>query len=264
MGIVNVTPDSFSDGGRFFDIPTAIEHARQLIAAGADLLDIGGESTRPSSHGVAVEDELKRVLPVIEEIRRTSGIPISIDTTKAEVARQALAAGADIINDVSALRFDARMVELAAASGAPLILMHMQGTPQDMQADPRYASLFSEIVAFLENRIQFATERGVARAQILVDPGIGFGKRVAHNLQIVRDLHAFRVLDRPLVLGASRKRFIGAILERPVEDREVGSAVVHSFGIAAGAHILRVHDVAFHRQVALLGDALRAGAWPEP
>ncbi len=257
MGVVNVTPDSFSDGGHFLEAGAATRQAQQLIADGADLLDIGGESTRPFAEPVLLDEELQRVIPLIEAIRKYSEIPISIDTTKAEVARQALAAGADIINDVSALRNDADLAEVAATSGAPLILMHMQGTPRTMQVSPHYDSLFSEIIAFLEERIQFAVQHGVSRDQIIVDPGIGFGKTVAHNLGLVRDLERFQALNHPLMLGTSRKRFIGTILDRPVDDREVGTAVVHSFAIAAGVHVLRVHDVAFHRQVALMGDALR-------
>jgi len=257
MGILNVTPDSFSDGGKFFGFHDAMQQAMEMIVAGVDLLDIGGESTRPFSDPVSPDEELERVIPLIESIRESSDIPISIDTTKAEVARQALAAGADIINDVSSLCFDEEMVEVAAGSGAPLILMHMQGTPKTMQQEPAYDSLFSEIVAFLEERIRFATEHGVDRRQIIVDPGIGFGKNVTHNLLIIRNLEAFHCLDRPILLGASRKRFIGSILDRPVEDRETGTAVANSFGIAAGAHIIRVHDVPLHLQVVAMADALR-------
>jgi len=257
MGILNVTPDSFSDAGAFFDRERAIQRALEMIAEGAELLDIGGESTRPGSEPVSAEVELERVLPVIEAIRRESDIPLSIDTTKAEVARQALTAGADLINDISALRFDERMVQIAADSCAPLILMHMQGTPRTMQENPLYASLFSEIIAFLEERIRFATDHGVARSQIVVDPGIGFGKNLRHNLLLVRSLEKFHCLDRPLLLGASRKRFIGAVLERPVTEREIGTAVAHSFAIAAGVHLLRTHEVALHREVALMADAIR-------
>jgi dihydropteroate synthase len=228
-----------------------------MIAAGADLLDIGGESTRPGAEPVPVDLELERVIPIIAAIREQSDIPISIDTTKAEVARQALAAGADIINDVSALRFESLMVEVAAKSGVPVILMHMQGIPRTMQQNPFYASLFSEIIAFLEERMRFAGDHGIDRQQLIVDPGIGFGKNLGHNLSLIRNLEMFHCLDRPIMLGASRKRFIGAVLDRPVQDREVGSAVTHSFGIAAGAHIIRTHDVAFHRQVALMSDAIR-------
>ena len=257
MGILNVTPDSFSDAGQFFDHEAAVQRASAMIAAGADLLDIGGESTRPGADPVPAAVELKRVIPVIEAIRRQSDIPLSIDTTKAEVARRALDAGADLVNDVSALRFDERMVDLVAGSGAPLILMHMQGTPRTMQEHPGYASLFSEIISFLEERIRFATVHGIARDQLIIDPGIGFGKNLRHNLLLIRNLELFHCLDRPLLLGASRNRVIGTILERPVTEREIGTAVVHSLAIAAGVHILRTHDVAWHRQVALMGDAVR-------
>lgn len=257
MGILNVTPDSFSDAGRYFSFDAAVAHARELIEAGADVLDIGGESTRPFSDPVPTEVELERVLPAIQAVRTFSDIPISIDTTKAGVARRALEAGADIINDVSSLRFDVEMVKVAAESGAPLILMHMQGNPKIMQKEPHYDSVVSEVIAFLEDRIQCAVQNGVARSQIVVDPGIGFGKTVGHNLTLIASLSAFRCLDRPILLGASRKRFIGSILGRPEEDREVGTGAANAFGIAAGAHILRVHDVRFHRQVALVGDAIR-------
>ncbi len=257
MGILNVTPDSFSDAGRYFDFHMASRQALDLIVAGADLLDIGGESTRPQSEPVPTRVELERVIPVIEIIRKSSDIPISIDTTKAEVADAAITAGADIINDVSSMRFDPDMGDVAARAGVPVILMHMQGTPRTMQQNPSYASLFSEIIAFLQERIEYAISCGIRREQIVVDPGIGFGKTVAHNLAIIRDLDLFRSLDRPLLMGASRKRFIGSVLDRPVEDREVGTAVVNALSIAAGAHIIRVHDVETHRQVALMADALR-------
>lgn len=257
MGILNVTPDSFSDAGRYFDFHMASRQALDLIVAGADLLDIGGESTRPQSEPVPTHVELERVIPVIEAVRKSSDIPISIDTTKAEVADAAIAAGADIINDVSSLRFDPHMADLAARVGVPVILMHMQGTPRTMQHNPSYASLFSEIIAFLQERIEHATNCGIDREQIVVDPGIGFGKTVAHNLAIVRDLDLFRSLDRPLLMGASRKRFIGSVLDKPVEDRELGTAVVNALSIAAGAHFIRVHDVETQRQVALMADALR-------
>lgn len=257
MGILNVTPDSFSDGGKFFDFHSARERACSMIESGTDILDIGGESTRPYSDPVPLEEELTRVIPLIREIRKVSDVPISIDTTKAEVARQAIAAGADLINDVSALRFDPQMVHVAAETGVPLILMHMQGIPKTMQQNPHYESLFSEIVSFLEERIQFATSHGVERQQIIVDPGIGFGKSVTHNSLLISNLEILHCLDRPILLAASRKRFIGTILGRPEEEREVGTAAVNSFGIAAGAHIIRVHDVGFHKQIAVMCDALR-------
>ncbi|GLI33203.1 dihydropteroate synthase [Desulforhabdus amnigena] len=257
MGILNVTPDSFSDGGKYYNYHSAVQQALDMIVAGTDILDIGGESTRPNSDPVSPEVQLERVIPVIEAIRESSDIPISIDTTSAEVARQALDAGADIINDVSSLRFDEEMVRVAADTGVPLILMHMQGKPKTMQESPSYVSLFSEIIAFLEERIQFASRHGVDRSQIIVDPGIGFGKNITHNLLLIRNLELLQCLDRPILLAASRKRFIGSILGRSADDREVGTAVVHSFGIAAGAHIIRAHDVEIHKQVAIMSDAIR-------
>jgi len=257
MGILNVTPDSFTDGGVFFKFEAAVTQAQKIISEGADILDIGGESTRPFSEPVSIDQELQRVLPVIEAVRKVSDIPISIDTTKVEVARRALEAGADIVNDVSALRFDNRMSDLIAATGVPVILMHMQGKPGTMQKNPTYASLFSEVIAFLQERVGFAIHNGVAREQIIVDPGIGFGKSITHNLLLIRDLDLLQCLDRPILLGASRKRFMGSILDRPEQEREIGTAVANSFGVAAGAHIIRVHDVATNKQVALLGDALR-------
>jgi dihydropteroate synthase len=257
MGILNVTPDSFSDGGRFAAFEQAVAQAFLMIGEGAGILDIGGESTRPNSDPVPPEAELERVIPVIEAVRKESDIPISIDSTKAEVAKRALAAGANIINDVSALQFDPEMVRVAASSGAPLILMHMLGSPKTMQQNPSYSSLFSEIIAFLEERIRFAVENGVERSQIVVDPGIGFGKTVAHNLAIIKNLEAFHCLGRPILLGASRKRFIGSVLEKPEVDREIGTAVVSGFAVGAGAHILRIHDVGINRQAALMADAIR-------
>ena len=257
MGILNITPDSFSDGGHFFGYERAVRQAEKIISEGADILDVGGESTRPFAESVSAERELQRVLPVIKAVRKVSDIPVSIDTNKGEVARHALEAGADIINDVSALRFDNQMPALAADAGVPLILMHMQGIPGTMQKNPVYSSLFSEIIAFLQERVDFAVQSGVAREQIVVDPGIGFGKNVNHNLLLVRDLNQLHCLGRPILLGASRKRFIGSILDLPEQEREIGTAVANSFGISAGAHILRVHDVAANKQVALLGDALR-------
>lgn len=263
MGILNVTPDSFSDGGMFHSYELAVEQALAMIEAGADILDIGGESTKPDSDPVPLEMELARVMPVIEAVRKKSHIPISIDTTKAEVARKAIEAGADIINDVSSLRFDPLMARTAASLDVPLILMHMQGIPKTMQDAPCYASLFSEIIAFLEERLQHAVEQGVRREQILVDPGIGFGKTVEHNLRIIRDMEALHCLDRPILLGTSRKRYIGSVLDRPPLDREVGTAVAHSLAIAAGVHIVRAHDVPFQKQAVLMADAFRnAGQSP--
>lgn len=257
MGILNVTPDSFSDGGRFAEYDRAVARAFELISRGADILDVGGESTRPGSDPVPLEAELDRVIPVIRAVREKSAIPISIDTNKAEVAIRALDAGADIINDVSSLRFDPRMAESAARSGVPVVLMHMLGTPRTMQQNPVYSDLIGEITAFFEERIRFAVESGIEREQIVIDPGIGFGKTVEHNLAILGRLDSFSRLDRPILLGASRKRFIGTLLDRPEGERELGTAVANAFGIAAGAHIVRVHDVAFHREAVTMADAIR-------
>ncbi|MBW1974737.1 MAG: dihydropteroate synthase [Deltaproteobacteria bacterium] len=257
MGVLNVTPDSFSDGGRFFDKPKAIERAKEMIDEGVDIIDIGGESARPFSDPIPLDEEMRRTIPVIEAVRSISeDIPISIDTTKAEVARAALNAGADIINDISALRFDPDMVRVAADFGVPVVLMHMLGTPKTMQENPTYRSLISEIISFLQQRIEVAVEGGIDFEQLVVDPGIGFGKTLEHNLRLIKDLDLFHSLERPLLLGASRKRFIGAVLDLPVEEREVGTAAVNVCGVLAGAHILRVHDVGFHRQAAMMADAV--------
>jgi dihydropteroate synthase len=245
MGIVNVTPDSFADGGRHLSREAALAHARNLVAAGADLLDVGGESTRPFSEPVPLEEELRRVIPVIEAIRTELDVPLSIDTYKAEVARQALKAGAQIINDISALRFDPDMAPLAAATGAPVILMHMKGTPRDMQADPRYDDLLGEIKAFLKERRDFALAQGIAPDAIVLDPGIGFGKTFVHNLQILNHLDTFLDLGCPLLVGPSRKAFIGHYLGGlPPDDRDYGTLAAVAVAVHKGAKILRVHNVA--------------------
>jgi dihydropteroate synthase len=256
MGAINVTPDSFSDGGRFFDSERAIEQGERLASDGADLLDVGGESTRPFSDPIPAEEELRRVIPVIRELAKRARIPISIDTCKAEVARAALDAGASLINDISALAFDAGMGRVAASSGAPLILMHMQGTPRTMQVKPHYDSLLSEVVRFLEERVQLACEAGVSRDQVIVDPGIGFGKSATHNLLLIKHLDSLAVLGRPVLLGTSRKSFIGSVLGRPVTDRETGTWATVCAGALKGAHILRVHEVAVCRQMVDMVDAI--------
>ena len=256
MGTINVTPDSFSDGDRFFQTEKAIKQGELLASEGADLLDVGGESTRPFSDPVPLQEELRRVIPVVSELAKRTSIPISIDTCKAEVARASLDAGATMINDISALRFDPQMVELAAAVKVPLVLMHMQGTPRSMQVEPRYGSLFSEIIAFLEERIQFACTGGVSRERIIVDPGIGFGKTVNHNLLLIKHLDALATLGLPILLGTSRKSFIGAVLDKEVNEREPGTWATVCAGIIKGAHILRVHEVATCRQLADMTDAI--------
>ena len=259
MGVVNVTPDSFSDGGLFLAADAALEQALTLVREGASIVDIGGESTRPGSEAVPAREELRRVLPVVEALAGSVGAPISVDTMKAEVARRALAAGATIVNDVSALRFDEEMAEVVADAGCPVCLMHMKGQPKTMQDDPRYDDVVDEVLGFLEQRIAFALARGVREDQIMVDPGIGFGKTVAHNLALLDDLHRFCSLGRPVVLGTSRKRFLGAILGAEPADRLCGTVATTVIGYLAGAHIFRVHDVKPNFQALRVALAVREG-----
>ena len=259
MGIVNVTPDSFSDGGQFFAADAALEQALTLVREGASVVDIGGESTRPGSELVTLDEELRRVLPVIEALAGSVGVPISVDTMKAGVARRALAAGAAMLNDVSALRYDEEMVDVVAGSGAPVCLMHMQGMPKTMQEDPRYDDVVDEVLAFLEERMAFALARGVREEQIMVDPGIGFGKTVAHNLALLDGLERFTALGRPILLGASRKRFLGAILGTEPSGRTVGTVATTVIGYLAGAHVFRVHDVKPNFEALRVALAVREG-----
>jgi dihydropteroate synthase len=258
MGILNVTPDSFSDGGRYTTVEAAVAHAQRLVAEGADILDIGGESTRPGADPVPLEEELRRVLPVVRAVRRAlPEVCLSVDTYKARVAAEALEAGADLINDVSALRFDPEMARVVAQAGVPVVLMHMKGTPKTMQQNPTYQDVVREIVAFLRERIEFAVAQGIARERILVDPGIGFGKRPEHNTEILRRLGELRELGRPILLGTSRKSFLGALTKRPVEERleeTIASVVV---GVLHGADIVRVHDVAPLKPALAVADAVR-------
>ncbi len=265
MGIVNVTPDSFSDGGWFFDHDTAVAQALKLEAEGADILDIGGESTRPFSDPVSDEEETRRVLPVIEAIAGRVSVPISIDTCKSIVAQRALDAGASIINDVSALRSDPNMVNLAAERGVPVVLMHMLGTPKTMQVAPVYTDLIGEIRYFLQHAVDTAVQGGISRSRLIVDPGIGFGKTMEHNLILINRLREFSDLDLPLLVGLSRKAFIRNILKRRLADgsepdttaADNGTQAALAASIFQGAHILRVHDVARARATADIADALR-------
>lgn len=259
MGIVNVTPDSFSDGGRFFAADAALEQSLTLVREGASVVDIGGESTRPGSELVSADEELRRVLPVVEALAGRVGVPISVDTMKAEVARRCLAAGATILNDVSALRFDDEMAGVVAESGRPVCLMHMQGMPKTMQDDPRYDDVVDEVIAFLEERMTFALARGVREEQIVLDPGIGFGKTVAHNLALLDGLGRLVALGRPVLLGASRKRFLGAILGAEPGGRTVGTVATTVIGYLAGAHIFRVHDVKPNFEALRVALAVREG-----
>jgi dihydropteroate synthase len=253
MGIVNVTPDSFSDGGRFLVPDAALAHARELAAEGAEILDVGGESTRPGAEPVSPGEELRRVLPVLEGLAEAApGAQLSIDTTKAQVARAAIAAGAQLVNDVSALRGDPGMAELIAASGVECCLMHMLGEPRTMQRDPRYEDVVDEVRAFLEERLEFAVAAGIPEQRIMLDPGIGFGKTLAHNLELLRRLSELAGLGRPLVVGTSRKGFLGVLgarahgHEQPLEPtrRLPGTIATSVLAFERGASVLRVHDVA--------------------
>jgi dihydropteroate synthase len=253
MGIVNVTPDSFSDGGRFSGTDTAVAHALDLIGQGADLLDIGGESSRPGAEPVSLEQELRRVIPVVEALARQTSVPLSIDTVKAEVARQALRAGAHVINDIRALAGDPEMARVVRDEGAGVILMHMQGTPQTMQTAPSYGDVTAEVGEFLQVRLQAMEDVGIAGTQVVFDPGIGFGKTTEHNLQLLAGLEKLTQLGRPVCLGVSRKGFLGRVLGRELEDRLPGSLAVacHAMGRRAAA-ILRVHDVAATRDAVVV------------
>jgi dihydropteroate synthase len=262
MGIVNVTPDSFYDGGRHATEEQAIAHGLRLVEQGADMLDIGGESTRPFSEPVSVSEELERVIPVIQGIRSRSDSIISIDTYHAEVADKAIEAGANMINDIYALTFDAAMAQVAAERKVPVILMHMRGTPKDMQQEPSYdnsnGGVLGDIIRFLTARIAFALDAGIAEEDIIVDPGIGFGKRIQDNLAIIKELKALKdKLGKPILVGASMKRFIGKVTQvEEIEGRSEGSLAIAALSIWNGADIIRVHDVAATRKVALLVDAV--------
>lgn len=256
MGILNVTPDSFSDGGVFYSPETAVKHAEMMETEGADIIDIGGESSRPGSGPIPDEAEASRVLPIIEKLAGRIKIPISIDTYKSSVARLALEAGASIVNDITALTGDPDMASLVADFGVPVILMHKKGTPKDMQVNPSYESLMFEIISFLADRIKTATDAGIAHDKIIIDPGIGFGKTIAHNLEIIRRLKELKSLGKPILVGTSRKSFIGKILDLPVSDRIEGTGATVAMAIANGADIIRVHDVKEMVRVARVTDAI--------
>ena len=258
MGIVNVTPDSFSDGGEFYSSKDAIAHASKLINEGADIIDIGGESTRPGANEISSSDELRRVIPVIKGIRSNNpDILISIDTTKAIVAKEAVEVGANIINDVSGLSFDSQMPKTVASLNAPIIIMHMKGNPRNMQKNPEYKDLIDEILDYFKERIKIATKAGIDREMIILDPGIGFGKTVEHNFQILSKLNKFNKLELPLLIGPSRKSFIGLTLNLSPEDRVDGTAATVAIGVNNGARIVRVHDVEKMKRVVIITDRIR-------
>ncbi len=258
MGILNVTPDSFSDGGAYQETEAAFARGLEMAAEGADIIDIGGESTRPGALPVPEEEELRRVLPVIREIRKRTDVLLSIDTTKAEVARRAADLGIDLINDTSALSSDSGMAAAVAEARVPVALMHMAGTPKTMQVDPRYEDVLEEIHGFLDGRLRAARSSGILANRILLDPGIGFGKTAVHNLTLIANLDVFEDLECPILVGVSRKSFIGKVLNLPVEERLEASLAAGVLGIVRGAHILRAHDVKAMRRAADMADAILA------
>jgi dihydropteroate synthase len=244
MGILNVTPDSFSDGGHHFTVKAAVAQAEQMIADGVDVIDIGGESTRPFAEPVALDEELDRVIPVIKALRENHQTPISIDTTKAEVARLALESGANIINDVSSLQHDPAMIELVKTTDVPVIIMHMQGTPGNMQVNPVYSDVVREVIDFFKERLQWLSHEGVDLDRVTIDPGIGFGKKLGHNLSLLKHLDDLHILGRPILLGHSRKRFLGDITGRDTDSRDLTTAVVSALSLSQNIAMVRVHNVA--------------------
>jgi dihydropteroate synthase len=264
MGVLNVTPDSFSDGGRYLRPDRALAHAERMAEAGADLIDIGGESTRPGAPPVPVDEELRRVIPVIEKVAARCRLPISIDTSKAEVARRAIGAGAAMVNDVTALRGDPAMAGVVAQAGVPVVLMHMRGTPATMQRRPRYRAVMEELLRFFRERIAAAVAAGIDRRRIMLDPGLGFGKTPAHNLEILRRLDLLARLNRPILIGPSRKSFLGKLIDRPPgqspsqsDNRRLeGTAAAVTAAVLHGAHVVRVHDVAEMVRVVRVVDAI--------
>jgi dihydropteroate synthase len=256
MGVVNVTPDSFFDGGRYRDADAAVAHAIRLVEEGADLLDVGAESTRPGADVVNEAEECRRAIPVVTAVAKAVTVPISIDTSKAAVARAALDAGAVLVNDVTALRGDPAMVDVVARTGAGIVLMHMQGTPHTMQQAPRYDDVVEDISSFFEERIRFAMAHGIVRRQIILDPGIGFGKLLIHNLTLLAQLHRFIQFECPLLVGVSQKAFLGQLVNRPVQERQWATAAAVAMAVDRGAGILRVHDVKAMKDVVQVAAAI--------
>ncbi len=264
MGILNVTRDSFSDGGLYFDKSAAIKRAIQMVEEGADIIDIGGESTRPGAEPVTVEKELRRTIPVIEALAKEINVPISIDTYKSEVAEKALDAGASIVNDISGLRFDPEMAKVVSDYKVPVVIMHIKGRPKDMQQNPVYEALVPEIMDYLREGIRLAKESGVLEDKIIIDPGIGFGKTFNQNLEIINNLHEFTLLEKPILIGPSRKAFIGKILGNVSEtDRLEGTSAAVAISIMSGANIIRVHDIKEMVRVARVADAIKNLGFPD-
>ena len=260
MGVLNVTPDSFSDGGLYLQSEKAIEHGLAMARDGADIIDVGGESARPYSEKISISEEIDRVIPVIQALSSELQIPISIDTHRAEVARHALRAGASIINDISAFRFDPNIITIASEAGVPVILMHMKGTPANMQDNPTYENLIPEILDFLKSAMGRGIRGGIRKEMIIVDPGIGFGKTFDHNLEIIKNLNEFSTLERPILLGTSRKAFIGHLLGKEVQERDTGTMATVAIGVMNGAHIVRVHNVKATLKTVRIVDAIKRGS----
>jgi len=260
MGILNVTPDSFFDGGAYFSLRDAVNHGLTLARDGADIIDVGGESTRPYSDPLPLDEELRRVIPVIKALAQETGLTISIDTYKSEVARLAIEAGATMVNDVSALRFDPGMGPLVANADLPIVLMHMKGTPRDMQVNPTYEDLIGEIIGFLRKAVEQADSVGIRRELIIIDPGIGFGKSFVDNLKILRELDAFSSLGQPILVGTSNKAFIGHALGLPPDSRETGTMATVAVAVMNGADIVRVHNVKAAKETVRMIDAIKSGS----
>lgn len=256
MGVINVTPDSFSDEGSYLDKDKAVERGLKLVSEGSDIIDIGGESSRPGSDPISKEEEMRRVIPVISELRKRIDMLISVDTTKSEVAKAALDSGADIINDISSFRFDPRMMTLAAQKEVPVILMHMKGTPKTMQINPHYQDLLREVKEFLKEKLEEVQAQSIKKEKIIIDPGIGFGKSLKDNLILINNLHFLEEFNRPILVGISRKSFIGKILNLPPQERLEGTIASAILSLIHGAHILRVHDVEAVKKAILVAEAI--------
>jgi len=262
MGVLNITPDSFSDGGAFLDLGLAVERALKMEDEGADIIDVGGESTRPFAAPLSEADEIRRVLPVIERLSGSLSIPVSIDTYKAGVARAALGAGAEIVNDISSMTFDPEMAKVVSDYNAGLVLMHTRGRPEDMQLDTAYSDIFQEICCFFGKALLQVDEAGISRDRVVLDPGIGFGKDINGNLEILRRIEEFSVLEQPILVGTSRKSFIGKVLDKEVGDRLFGTAATVAAAVLNGASVVRVHDVSQMKDVAVMAKAVRDGYIP--
>ena len=257
MGILNVTPDSFSDGGEYYNLDKAIEYSLDLVNQGADIIDVGGESTRPGADTISIDNELERVIPVIKGIRSASSIPISIDTYKSSVAKEALDSGANIVNDISGLNFDSKMIDVVKNYNVPIIIMHIKGTPKNMQLNPTYDNIVDEIINYFNTQINLCLDYGIAKSHIILDPGIGFGKQLNDNFILIRELDTFANLGYPILIGPSRKSFIGLTLDLPVDERLEGTAAAITASIINGARIVRVHDVLQMKRVQIIADKIR-------